>query len=85
MQSLVDLSSSRARKFYAVIYPRNAWWMGPVRTIINLTFWLRRSPFRMYYHSTRQVEAIIRKNGLESRFQRHTFVWQVKIFARETA
>jgi len=50
--------------------------------IANLFFRLRRNPFRIFIHPTDAVEAVLRRKGLERRFHRETFVWQVVVYER---
>jgi predicted TPR repeat methyltransferase len=83
MESLVELSSARARKLYAVVFPRDTWWLKLGVQFINLICRLQRNPFRSYVHPTEQVKAIVRRNGLKLHTFRQTLVWQVMIFARE--
>ncbi|MFQ5859762.1 MAG: hypothetical protein ACE5LU_29555, partial [Anaerolineae bacterium] len=82
MEALVGLSSARARRLYGLIYPRDTWWVKMAGPIANFYFWLRRNPFRIFFHPTEAVEAVLRSNGLERRFCRKTFVWQVVVYGR---
>lgn len=83
MEQLVSLSAQRARKLYAVVYPRDTWWVKLGTTLENFTYWLRRNPFRGFVHPTRAVEAIISKNGLKRRSHRQTLIWQVAVYSRD--
>ncbi len=82
MSKLVGLSSKLARKIYAVIYPRDIWWMRLFLPIMNLYPKIKGSPFRVFIHPTKDVEVIITKNGLKRTFYETTFVWQVAVFTR---
>lgn len=82
MQRLVGLSSARARKLYGVVYPRDTWWTKIGLPMMNFFYWLRRTPFRVFAHPTAEVDAIVQGNGLQERFYRKTFVWQVAVYAR---
>lgn len=82
MRGLVGLSSARARKLYGVVFPRDTWWIRLGFRVGNFLLWLQRSPFRIFVHPTQAVEAVVRANGLERRFYRKTFVWQVIVYAR---
>ena len=82
MRALVGLSAARARRFYGVVYPRDAWWMKIGLPIANFLYWLRRSPFRPFLHPSQAVEAEVLARGLRRRFYRHTWMWQVVIYAR---
>lgn len=82
MEALVGLSSARARRLYGLVFPRDEWWVRMAGPIANLFFRLRRNPFRVFLHPTEAVEAVLRSNGLERRFCRKTFVWQVMVYQR---
>lgn len=83
MHALVGLSSARAGKVYALVFPRDSWWMKIGRYALNFTMWLQRSSFRFFVHPSSEVDAIVRKNGLEQRFRRNAgLVWQIVVYAR---
>jgi 2-polyprenyl-3-methyl-5-hydroxy-6-metoxy-1,4-benzoquinol methylase len=82
MEKLVSLSAARARKFYALVYPRDDWWLRIGAAIMNFFFRLRRNPFRIFPHPTQAVEALIASNGLKRRFYRATPIWQVVVYSR---
>ncbi len=84
MDSLVGLSSARARKWYGVVYPRDTWWVKMGLALGNLFYRLQRNPFRSYVHSTQEVEAKAQGNGLKRHSYHQTFLWQVVIYARDT-
>jgi len=83
MPTLVNLSSQKARKFYAVVYPRDLWWVKLVNEIYyNFRNWLKQNPMRNYVYSTKAVEAEIQKNGFKRTFHRNMGGWQVAVFSR---
>ncbi|OGO26737.1 MAG: hypothetical protein A2Z16_06490 [Chloroflexi bacterium RBG_16_54_18] len=84
MPQLVNLSAQKARRFYGVVYPRDARWVKLAMLIYyNLRHWLQRNPMRNFVHPTGAVEAILRENGLERLFYREMGPWQVVVFARQ--
>ena len=82
MSKLVGLSSKLARKIYAVIYPRDIWWIRLFLPIMNLYPKIKGSPFRVFIHPTKDVEEIIIKNGLQRIFYATKFIWQIAVFTR---
>jgi hypothetical protein len=50
--------------------------------LINFGTGLMRQPYHFFIHPTQSVEEVIRQNGLERRFYRRTFLWQIVIYAR---
>lgn len=83
--SLVDLSATRARRYYGLVYPRDTWWMRMALPVLNAGFWLSRNPFRTFIHPTKTVEAIVHRHGLKRRFYRKTFIWQIVVYERSDA
>jgi len=83
MPTLVNLSVQKAKKLYAVVYPRDLWWVKLVNEIYyNFRNWLTGNPMRNYVYSTKSVEAEILKNGLKRTFHRNMGGWQVAVFSR---
>jgi methyltransferase family protein len=82
MRALVSLSAARAGKVYALIFPRDSWWMKIGRFAVNLPMRLRRSPFRFFLHSSADVDSIVREAGLQPHFRKAGFFWQVVVYSR---
>lgn len=82
MDSLVGLSSARADKLYGVVYPRDTWWTKLDTSLRNLRSRMNSDPFRLFVHATKEVDAIVRANGLRPHFHRNTFFWQVVVYGR---
>jgi SAM-dependent methyltransferase len=82
VHALVSLSASKARRLYGVVYPRSAWWVRIPLFFENLGYWLRRSPFRAFVHSTKLVNQLIQDAGLRVVYHQHTLAWQVVVYQR---
>ena len=82
MNRLVDLSSKLARKIYAVVYPRDNWWIKLFLPIINFYPKIKGSSFRLFIHPTNKVEDIIIKNGLKRIYNTTRLFWQVAVFIK---
>jgi magnesium-protoporphyrin O-methyltransferase len=83
MQGLVRLSSQRAKKFYAVVFPRDHWLLRIGGAVGNFFLRLSGNPFRFFVHPTAEVEAIVESNGLRRRhYFTSGFMWQVIVYAR---
>jgi len=82
VHALVGLSSVLARRFYGVVYPRNIWKAKIEYAFSNFVYWIRHSSFRIFVHSTKAVDTVVRGNGLERRFYREVGTWQVVVYAR---
>jgi magnesium-protoporphyrin O-methyltransferase len=84
VERLVSLSAAKARQLYGLVYPRDTWWLRLGRPIFNLMFWLLRNPYRFFVHTSETVDAEVRRQGLQQRFYRQTFFWQVVVYERRT-
>lgn len=80
--ALVGLSSARAARLYGVVFPRDHWWIRLGARLFNLIFQLQRNPFRIFIHSTHDVDTITASNGLRRRFHRNVGLWQVIVYER---
>lgn len=82
MRGLVDYSAARAEKLLGLVYPRDTWWMRLGMRLLNFFMRLRRNPYRGFVHPTAEVDALVRKHGLQQRFHRQGLAWQVVVYAR---
>jgi predicted TPR repeat methyltransferase len=82
VQALVSLSASKARKLYALVYPRSTWWVRIPLFFENLGYRLRGSPFRAFVHSSQSVDRLLRNAGLKELYHQDTFAWQVVLYQR---
>ena len=83
MSGLVRPSAAKARRLYGLVYPRDDWWVRiGWRTYTRLRLLARSNPMRVFVHPTRDVEALLREEGLVRRSRRTMGVWQVVVFAR---
>ncbi|NQU68568.1 MAG: methyltransferase domain-containing protein [Candidatus Marinimicrobia bacterium] len=84
MKTLVEKSSGLATRVYAVVFPRERFFIKWSLPLVHWTLKLRRIPFRVYVHSTNDVDAIVRQNGFRLLQVRHSFIWQVRVYEKET-
>jgi hypothetical protein len=82
MEKLVDLSVSRARKLYGLVYPRDLWLVKIFIALQNFVLRLQRNPFRAFIHPTQAVEALVTRHGFRRSFYKRTLVWQVVVYSR---
>jgi magnesium-protoporphyrin O-methyltransferase len=82
MEALVSASAEKARRLYGLVYPRDTWWDRMGVSLANLSFRIRRNPFRVFIHAPAEVERIIRSQGLGRQFHHATALWQVLVYAR---
>lgn len=79
---LVTLSAAKAKQVYAVVIPRDRWFVRVMLAMGNTFFWLRRSAFRTYIHPREQIDAIVRRSGFEKVFAGETVMWRVVSYRR---
>ncbi len=82
MKALVSASAGKARRAYGLVFPRSAWWTRLGVRLLNLSLRIRGNPFRIFAHSTDEVESILHRNGFSRVFHRMSGMWQVAVFAR---
>lgn len=82
VRELIAASTAKARRVYAVSYPRESVW---VRRFFQAGIFfckLFRSSFRPYYHSPQEIVRLITSAGFELAYERRTFIWAVQVFQR---
>jgi magnesium-protoporphyrin O-methyltransferase len=82
VQKLVGLSSQKAKRLYAVVFPRENLLSKLGFGLFNMFFRLRRSPFRIFIHPTSVIEALVEANGLQRQYYHKTRLWQVIVYTR---
>jgi magnesium-protoporphyrin O-methyltransferase len=83
MPGMVQRSAERAKRFYGLIYPRDAFYMRLADKVGNSFLWLTRNKFRFFVHPAAQVDALVRAQGLQPRYHANAdLFWQVLVYAR---
>jgi magnesium-protoporphyrin O-methyltransferase len=82
MERLVSASARKAIRFFGAVYPRDVRWMRVALAVINLFQRAKRSPFRVFLHDPRAVDAVLRSNGLEPYAVRLTLGWKAVVYGR---
>jgi Methyltransferase domain len=82
MPALVGLSADRAKRLYALVYPRDTWWMKIGMAAVNWLQRVRRIPFQVFAHPSAAVEGILHSHGWRRRFYRVSGAWQIAVFDR---
>lgn len=85
VEALVSLSAAKARRLYALVYPRSEWWVRLALFFENSGYRLRGSPFRAFVHPTQLVDRLVRTAGLQLAHHDSTFSWQVVVYRRLSA
>jgi magnesium-protoporphyrin O-methyltransferase len=82
MPSLVATSADRAGRYYGLVFPRDRWWVQLAIRTLNFVQRLRRHPFLVFAHPSREVEGRILTRGFEGRFSYEGVFWQVALYRR---
>ena len=82
MEKLVEKSSSLAKKIYAVVYPREVWYVILGLYFTKFAMFVIRHPYRMYVHSSEKVDSIIRGNGFTMKYNDRTILWRVDVYGK---
>jgi len=85
MTALVTSSVKLAKKYYAVVFPINRWWVRLGDIFINTYMQIIKNPYRAFTHLTEDVEKIIFDNGFERLSYQRQSIWQVIVYARQSA
>jgi len=81
-ETLVSLSADRARSLYGLVLPRDSRLVRLAIRLVNVGFWIRRSPYRAYGHSNLLIDRLVGARGLRPIEERRTFFWRVVLYGR---
>lgn len=84
MAALVAASARKAGKFYGLVYPRDVWWARLFMRAFNVWSRWRKRNFRIFIHSTSEVEKILSGLGLRKTFEEKSLIWQVALFSPQS-
>lgn len=84
-EDLLAASADKSRKWCALSYPSDRWYVKLGNSFEN---WMRRrrgDPFRTYVHPESGIHGIMLDAGFERCFRRGTLTWQMAIYGRKAA
>jgi len=84
-EQLMTASSQKSRRWYALSYPRNRWFVRLGNSFENWTRSRRNDPFRTYIHPEHRIHEIMLDAGFDRKLYRGTLTWQVAIYDRSEA
>ena len=82
MPALVQSSASKARRLYGLVFPVDSWYAKLARGAFNFYQAVLRKPFRLFTHSSRQVEELVLQAGFKPVQIRRGWIWQVRIYEK---
>lgn len=80
--SLLKAAADHSQRALALTYPRETWYMRVALRIMNFIQRLRRDPFRVFLHPVGEMDALLRREGLERVSLRRLFVWEMALYRR---
>lgn len=82
LEPLVTLSAEKARRYYALSFPHDRWYVRAHTRWQN--HWRKRSgnPFRTFVHPVSLIRGLVLAAGFEIRRTRRTLVWEILVCAR---
>lgn len=82
-EGLVKRSLVKARRVYALTYPRDRWYVRLGSALGGVGMWLLRSDFRSYVHSPARIRTWIAQAGFRTLYANHTIIWQTEVYVRD--
>ena len=79
-EPLLDESVRHADRYFALSYPRDAWYVRTWVGVQNLARQVRRNPFRTFVHSASAMDHVIRRTGLELVSRSCTCTWCADVY-----
>jgi SAM-dependent methyltransferase len=79
---LLDQALKHARRYIALSYPRDLWYVRFWVSVENFARQLRRISFRAFVHSATAVEGTIRQNGFSLQSRSCTRTWCADVYRR---
>lgn len=80
---LLDQAAGHSRRWLALSYPRERWYVRVGIWLENLLLRLRRDSFRAFGHPVAAMDALLRRAGFVPVRHDVTLVWQSSLYRRE--
>ena len=81
---LLKAGAEHSQRALAFTYPRETWYLRIAFRVMNFFQRLRRDPFRVFLHPISEMDALLKREGLERVSHRRLFVWEVALYQRVT-
>jgi len=82
-RGLIAKSLSKTNRIYALIYPRDRWFVRFGSAAASFGLWLLRSEFRSYVHDPKQIEHWIIDSGFTKQCEDRTVAWWIQIYVKQ--
>ncbi len=81
-RSLLKAAAEHSQRALAFTYPRETWYLRLGLKIINFFQSLGKDPFRVFLHPIHEMDALLKKEGLERVALRRLFVWEMALYQK---
>jgi Methyltransferase domain len=85
LEPLVQQSAAKARRYYALSFPHDRWYVRMHTWWQNERRRRARNPFRTFVHSVARIRALVQAAGFDIRRSRRNLVWEVLVCARPSS
>jgi 16S rRNA G966 N2-methylase RsmD len=82
LEPLVTLSAEKARRYYALSFPHDRWYVRAHTRWQNHRRKRSGNPFRTFVHPTSVIRSLVLAAGFEVRRIRRTLVWEILVCVR---
>jgi predicted TPR repeat methyltransferase len=82
LEPLVTLSAGKARRYYALSFPHDRWYVRAHTRWQNHRRKRSGNPFRTFVHPTSVIRSLVLAAGFEIRRTRRTLVWEILVCIR---
>ena len=79
---LVNSSTKKTNRVYALTYPRNRWFIKVAMEIMAFFLKLSGSDFRAFVHNPDDIERWIINAGFKKMFEDKTFIWLTQVYQK---
>jgi SAM-dependent methyltransferase len=79
---LLEEAAKHTRRFLALSYPRDRWFVRAALWVENALRWVRGNRFRAFVHSPAGLDTLLRQSGFTRTYQESTLAWHADIYAR---
>ncbi|MDA1330148.1 MAG: methyltransferase domain-containing protein [Chloroflexi bacterium] len=83
MLGLAGGAAQLAQGYLGLVFPRDLWWTRIGFKVMNFFQNLFGHPFEVFVHPAAEIERVVSEAGLRRIFGRHSFMWQVALYARD--
>jgi 2-polyprenyl-3-methyl-5-hydroxy-6-metoxy-1,4-benzoquinol methylase len=81
-RALLKSAAEHSGSVLAFTYPRETWYLRIGLNIVNFFQKLRRDPFRVFLHPVGEMDALLKREGLQRVSLRRLFVWEMALYRR---